>query len=314
MSFTVLEDLWFGLTSDGAQTEEQVERKAEKSLAAQVARVHGLLRFPVTARRLVSLLRDPEFSVVQVAQLIKEDPSLATRILQTVNSPGFGLRRKCTSIEHAIVLLGGGQLSQIATAVAMLGMYGKSGPEELLRRHSAEVATLARRLALYCRASPEAFTCGLLHDLGKMMMLQVEDLRHAELGENYWDLLAAHGHEFDGIHLYERDVFAYDHAVLAGHMLHYWGIPEPIPQAVAWHHQPGRFHRADHVTGILASVVRLADRISYGIGRRGIVSEQLAEECALDGAADFLGFSARDLSKVWGELEQVVMEGRRMVA
>jgi HD-like signal output (HDOD) protein len=65
----------------------------------------------------------------------------------------------------------------------------------------------------------------------------------------------------DQLHLREREFLGYDHAVLGGHVLAKWGLPDPVPKVVAWHHQPARAYQQGGPVAVLVAVLRIADVI-----------------------------------------------------
>jgi HD-like signal output (HDOD) protein len=95
---------------------------------------------------------------------------------------------------------------------------------------------------------------GLLHDIGKLLIMQT---RH----QSYAELVAAAAGVPDELHLQEREFLGYDHAVLGGHVLAKWGLPYPVPKIVAWHHQPARAYQEGGPVAVLVAVLRIADVI-----------------------------------------------------
>ncbi len=91
--------------------------------------------------------------------------------------------------------------------------------------------------------------------MGKLLLLETKEIAYDRIEE-------ASEPCDEGLPAAERDVCDFDHAVLGGHVLRVWGIPDPIPQIVAWHHQPVRAYDADRFTADHVALLRLADRIS----------------------------------------------------
>ncbi len=305
MAFTVFEELWFGESPDS-----DAERAAAESLAAQASRILVLRPFPASAQKLLALTNDPDSSVKQMQQVIETDPSLAMRVLRMVNSAAFGLRARCTSVPHAIVLLGRRVLGELAIALSVLEMFkAGTGPHQLwLRQHSSAVAGIARQLAMVL-ALPAAdlLTIGLLHDIGKMFELQLGD-------DDYPDLLDQAGGERDAVHLLERTHHGYDHAVLAAHVLKGWKIPEPVPTLVAWHHQASRAFKAGGDLARQTSLIRLADQLSYAFEETAGQDEEMYGRIAEDEAATYLGLSASKLIEIWTELRSVSVDSQGLFA
>ena len=282
------ENEWFG------GRDEEAEQAASKSLAATAARIVGAKPFPVAAKRLEELTRTTSARIEQVVVVLESDPALSARLLRLVNSAGYGLKVRCTSVRHAAVLVGTRRLNQVATTAAILDLFESSNTlaAELLE-HAAIVGSLCRYLAVHLGLPhDELFTCGFLHDIGKIMLLDTER-------EVYPALLREFGGNPDSVHEQERRVFGFDHATLGAHVLTAWNIPEPVPKVIAWHHQPARALQ-DSLLSAMVQTLRLADLLAYELGRRQD-QEGIALVAASE-AAQYLDISEPQLAAMWHDL------------
>ena len=170
--------LWLG---DSASAEAQ--KQAANSMAAFTARSLGGRAMPSSAQRVLAITDNPTYRVQDVVAVLETDPAMSARVLQLVNSAGYGLQTKCKSVLHAVTLLGNQRLRQVATVAGVLHLFeSESEAAYHVREHSIVVGGLARHLAASCNLPPEElFTCGVLHDLGKMMLLESEEARYNEL-------------------------------------------------------------------------------------------------------------------------------------
>ena len=245
-------DYWFEEITD-----EMAEEVAASGLPALVGRLRGLKPFPRTALRLLELAGDPGHATAEIVRVIEGDPGIASRVLRAVNSAAFGLPSKCASVARGVTLLGARTISEIASAFAMFDMFSATGPAAALREHALAVAALGRALATDVRRlrGIDLFTCGLMHDLGKLLMLQVDQ-------GQYEPMLAATAGA-GALHQGERDRYGYDHALLGAHLLAAWNVPEPVPKAVAWHHQIARALSAGGDIADIVAVVAAADELAY---------------------------------------------------
>jgi putative nucleotidyltransferase with HDIG domain len=288
-TFALDEELWFGDHDDA-----EAEGRAAASLAAVGARIVGAKPFPVAARRLDELTRNPSTRIEQVVNVLESDPALSARLLRLVNSAGYGLKVRVTSVRHAAVLVGTRRLNQVATTAAILDLFdGNNAHGMELLEHAAVVGSLCRYLAVH-QGLPhdELFTCGFLHDIGKLMLLDAERERYAELLNEF-------GHAPDQIHLAERKLFGFDHAVLGAHVLTAWNIPEPVPRVIAWHHAPARAMQ-DTVVSAMVQTLRLADLLAYVLA---LPDDQKAIElAAASEAANYLEVSDVQLAAMWSDL------------
>jgi putative nucleotidyltransferase with HDIG domain len=287
-SFGQNENDWFG------GRDRDAEEAASKSLAATAARIVGAKPFPIAAKRLEELTRTTSARIEQVVVVLESDPALSARLLRLVNSAGYGLKVRCTSVRHAAVLVGTRRLNQVATTAAILDLFESSNTlaAELLE-HAAVVGSLCRYLAVHLGLPhDELFTCGFLHDIGKIMLLDTER-------EVYPSLLREFGGNADSVHEQERRVFGFDHATLGAHVLTAWNIPEPVPKVIAWHHQPQRAMQDSLLSGMVQTL-RLADLLAYELGRRQ--EQEGVQIVAASEAALFLDISEAQLSAMWGDL------------
>ena len=288
------EELWFGNVGD----DKELEERASQSMAAVAARVLGAKPFPAAARKLEELTRDVGTKIEQVVGVLESDPGLSMRLLRLVNSAGYALRVRCTSVRHAASLVGMRRLHQLATTAAVLDLFETDNPAiKSLLGHAAVVGAFCRYLAVHVDLPPdELFTCGFLHDIGKLMMIDAE-------GEPYLELVRQAGEAPDALHLLEQQHFGFDHAVLGAHVLKNWRIPNPVPRVVAWHHNTARAYQADPHTASMVQTLRLADQISYLVrtnpGEDGIML------AAQSPAAGYLGISEAQLSSMWGDLTRL---------
>lgn len=295
MSASIDEELWYG-----SSTNQDAEDRAAASLAGRVGRVLGAKPFPATALKLARLTRDPRSSMDELLAVLESDPGLSARLLRLVNSAGFALRTACTSVRHAAVLVGNARLNQVATTAAIMDMYASSAKHATrILEHAGVVGALCRYLAFYLALpSDELFTCGFLHDIGKLMLLDTD-------GADYEALLDEAGDDADRVHLLERERFGFDHALLAGHVLAKWNIPQPVPQVVSWHHNAAHAFSVSSQLGQLVSAVRLADGMSYAFraGKPEIWIEQLAKT----DAAQYLGVSEPQIAAMWDEMAALAL-------
>ena len=294
-------DVWYGDLND-----EWAEDAVANSLAAQVAAIQGLKPFPQTAARLLRLMHDDGFDIAEIGRLIESDVSLASRVLMAANSALFGLRVRCSSVNHAVVLLGARTVSEIAMGLTVMGMFEGGGIIERLRQHSITTAGFARFWALRVGVpADDVFTCGLLHDIGQLLLLQADtSLRKDPSSSPYGRQLVASLGQESGLYRRERQLLGYDHAMLGAHVLREWNIPDPVPSVVAYHHElEAVLHRQDRMASIVAAVM-LADQIADAMGFSPETLEELPQTLAAGPAASLLGLGAEDLQGAWHQLEE----------
>lgn len=296
---TVIEELWFGDEDPGHS-----EIEASRSLAAALATSTGLKPFPVVLARALTMLRNPDEPRAKVVTLLEQDPALCGRLLRVANSALYAPKRECVSVSDAIMRLGNKNVSDIISGIAVFGMFSDvDGLGLRVRDHSARVASMARVLATeWCRDGAEhVFLAGLMHDVGKLMMMQAGTPRYDLMDPK---LLT----EPDRIHLSERELTGFDHATLGAHVLREWQFPNDVARVVAWHHQPGRAFAAGAEVGLPVALIRLADRIEVLAGNGDAPNAAFCDSLLSDESASYTNFTAKELRTLWQKLRTACQE------
>lgn len=201
--------------------------------------IRRLERLPALSEVIDKILdqaKDPDASAHDLAVLIGMDEGLSSRLLRLVNSPFYGLAGKVSSVQAAVTLLGLRTVRSLALSVSVFQSFKWADPEESNRflrfwQHSLATATAAGRIAaLKAWKSPEeAFTAGLMHDLGKLIMLQ----KDPEPFEAACEEARRRGVDLPAV---EEERFGIDHPRL-GHMVaEKWKFPEGLRDAIRLHH------------------------------------------------------------------------------
>jgi putative nucleotidyltransferase with HDIG domain len=159
------------------------------------------------------------------------------------------------------------------------------------------VAALARVFSAEWggRALDGVFLAGLVHDVGKLLTMQVGEL-------DYTTLAPEARSRPDECHLHERVLLGYDHAVLGAQVLTHWKLPTELAQVVAWHHQPGRAYEAGGRLGLSVALVRLSDHLEYRFAESDECDPAFCEALAAEGAAGYAGLAAHHLVAMWPKL------------
>ena len=206
-----------------------------------VAKVKNLPPVSFAALKLVNLLEQSFVSNDEVVQVLKCDNVLTAKLLRACNSPYFGLEEPVSSVDQAVLILGHQQILHIVLTLAFGGAMvvpvpGYAVEANELWRHSLITATAAEIIVrdgvdLNVEA-PVAFTVGLLHDMGKLVLGQMltpdlqTDIRFRIDSKQISRCEA------------EREVLGTDHADVGACLLQSWHLPEEIVEATANHHKP----------------------------------------------------------------------------
>ena len=129
---------------------------------------------PGAAMRLLWMLEDPRTSAADLGRLIESDPALSTQVIRLSNTAFYGLSGKVSSAWRAVTVLGLATVRAIATTAAfdLFSEKGRSVPDEFWE-HSVTTAAAAAAIARRVGVQPnDAFSAGLLHDLGTALVFR----------------------------------------------------------------------------------------------------------------------------------------------
>ena len=220
-------------------TQDMVSAELRGLIEARV----DLPPLPQTAARLRELIADADVDLDAVAQVIEEDPALAAKVLAFANSAYFGLSEEVSSITRAIMTLGLSGVYNLVLQTEVFEKYIKPSDVEFafedLWKHCILSAQLCRDLQPACRPSgdgtvllpDELYTCGLLHDLGRVSMI-------FSLGAEYLELLHKGRREGTPSYHLERRSYGYTHTEVGAMIAHLWGLPQLVSDAIESHHLP----------------------------------------------------------------------------
>lgn len=185
----------FDEITNADQGTEQIMAKLQSLIA------DGQISLPPTPdimQKLDRATRKDGAASTEIVKIIMADQILTSKILKVVNSSFYSLSGKITTLQHAINIIGMNALKSIATAHALGNISGDSGKKILpILRHSLLTAFLAKKIGKLARRDPEElFVCGIMHDLGKTVLL--EFLRQYELSPEARDALIKQHHAHVG--------------------------------------------------------------------------------------------------------------------
>ncbi len=217
----------------------------------------GLQRLPAlsaTVTQLLELTQRDDVDVDQVARTVAYDPVLSARLLRVANSPFFGLAGEITSINQACMTLGMNTVRNLAVAVGVGSCFSGGDEQDRLWQQSMEKAIAAQALARLCRQNSETeFTAGMLHDLGKMVMVSC-------FTDAMKQTIAYQGLHSCELSVAEQAVFGMVHVQIGEMAAKQWHLPALIVQVIS-----GRTNGAEEEPHPVVDIVMLAAVISSGI-------------------------------------------------
>lgn len=225
------------------------EELTNEALHSTIAQIKSLPSPPYIYSEIINLIQNEEASLDAISKTIKKDISLTAKLLQMVNSAFFGLPRHVESVMEAVNYLGLNTVQGLVLSAGIYHQFENSGlpgmSMDSIFAHAAAVAANAKKIGteigLDKRYSEEAFLSGLLHDIGKLIMVAnfPNELKRI-IG-----IVKTGSMEF---HEAEREVFGTGHPEIGSHLLSLWGFTDSILEIVAFHHSPDRLvHPAKNV-------------------------------------------------------------------
>ncbi len=229
------------------------------SLQDLIATAPGLSARPDSVASLMDIIEDPVVEADQIVPIIERDPGLTAGLLKLCNSPVYSFRRRIGSPREALVLVGNLTFARLCFALSLEPVIHRDLPGyqldlDTLWQHSLSTAYGSAFLVKAIGRSElkdRAFTAGLLHDIGKLVLDQglAEGQNQEAPGEPLRAPTMAE----------ERSQMGYDHAEAGAALLESWELPEEITQAIRWHHEP--LKAGDHQR--LALAIRVADEVAH---------------------------------------------------
>jgi HD-like signal output (HDOD) protein len=236
------------------------------AIAAAVARLRSVPSLPTIYNELTTALRSETTSLAQIENIVARDIGMATKILQLANSAFIGVHGSVHSLRQAVSLIGLDTVRTLTLSIHVFSQFDCHSAIAIdvasLWQHSVSVASLAQKIAVLETGnkalSEESFAAGLLHDVGKVILLSERPTQYRQSRER----LDRDGGFVEDV---ESDLLGCSHAQLGGYLMSIWGLPTSLVQAVAFHHRPSRAIESEFST---LTAVHCADALVHLIGNR----------------------------------------------
>lgn len=208
-----------------------------EQLLERVLQSPRLPSLPTIALEVIELVQQKNVDIKQIADTIKMDPALSSKILKTVNSSFYGQAYSISTISHALVVLGLNSVKTLALGFSLVNNLADQGGDgfdhmEFWKR-SLFTATASKALAQKAGVvqQEEAFLGGLLQDLGMLTMNQT-------LGNEYNILIAKTGNAHSKLLQMEQDELDLTHPEVGAKLAESWSLPTLLSNAIRFHHDP----------------------------------------------------------------------------
>ncbi|AKU23943.1 HDOD domain-containing protein [Massilia sp. MB5] len=223
-----------------------------------VTQLDDLPSLPAVVMELLNSIDQEDIDISVLAKKVSHDQALTAKTLRLANSSLYGLQVKVTTIHQAITYLGFQTTRNLITAAAVTGCFAEGAcagfDHKAFWRHSIASAACAKVLARHMRFNQDyAFTAGLLHDIGRLVLVSSFPQRYEEV------LAYRAGHD---CHLLEaeRAVLGIDHVEAGLALAEHWNFSDTMRLAIGGHHDPEA-----PGAGFLAAIIHVADAIVHAL-------------------------------------------------
>ncbi len=263
-----------------------IEVKKQKTIGV-LSGIKNLPSIPKVVFEVTKLLNNPQTSASALAELISKDYGLTSRILTVANSPLYGIKRKVSSIEFAVLILGFQDIQSIVTALSLVDTINivpglNFDPAEFWT-HSMVVGTAARGISQHMGFDfgGEAFVAGILHDIGELVIYNY-------FKKDFDRISKISAAEKISIIDSEIKVLGVSHQEVGRFLTDKWNLPEILCEAINYHHIPSKAS----VNKKFVSTIHLVDYMTH---RLGIASSNRDKDFVLDASIlDTLNFPSEE--------------------
>jgi HD-like signal output (HDOD) protein len=233
---------------DGKSLKTTIERSVSTNhlivnatMRELISSIRTLPTIPSLYLEVISALNNPNATTEEVGAIVAKDMAMTTKMLQVLNSAYFSLPQPITDPAEAVGLLGFESVKSLIMSVKLMSQYDKVKPVyfsiDSIWKHSTNVAWIAKQFAILEVGDPvlaaSAYTAGLTHDLGKVILA-------ANFDQQYSGAHALARKQQLPLWEVEREIFGATHGELGAYLFGLWGMPADIIEAAAFHHQPSR--------------------------------------------------------------------------
>ncbi len=206
-----------------------------------ISNIRNLPTPPIVFNQIQNALSQPHISAGQIAAILSEDPAMSAKVLKLTNSAFYGLAREIESVKQAVVVIGLEAVRNLVLSASVMEMFSGDhidpGYQEHYWRHSLATASASRILANNAKSkamieSDAAFSAGLLHDIGKMVIACYLPNEFKQIVTKRQEQPTAPDFAI------EEQVLGYTHAQIGGYLATQWKLPAKLCHAIIFHHRP----------------------------------------------------------------------------
>ncbi len=237
---------------------------ADLTAAELVGSVKTIYTLPSTYDRLSEAINDPGSTMDEIAEVLTNDQSIAMRVLELANSAFYGFPSKIETISHALTLIGAQQVRDLVLGTAVIEMFDGISTQKVSMasfwKHSIACG-LTSKIIASLRREPNVerfFVLGLLHDIGRMVMLQ-------KIPQPMTSLMSEAEAEHQLLYVLEKKRFGFTHEDVGAELMLQWKFPPRLAESVRAHHRFSTMVRFP----VESATAHIADITTHAMGFGG---------------------------------------------
>lgn len=211
----------------------------DEALEKVIAELSSLPSLPEAYNKIMQELQSEDPSLQKIAKIVESDVAMTAKILQLVNSAFFGLARHLSSPSEAATYLGVDVLKSLVLTTGVFSQFEENSIEaatlQSIWGQSMQVGALAKKI-MQSESSDKlsadyAMMGGLLSEVGRLVFASSYPEKFVEINKT----MAAEGKTDIEV---EREIIGHCHPEVGAYLIGLWGLPNPVVECVAFHHEP----------------------------------------------------------------------------
>ena len=241
----------------------------ELKLKQILSKTKDLPTLPDVVAKVMKAVSNPMATANDLNAIISMDQALTSKVLRLANSAYYGFPQEITNMTQAVTILGFNTIRNLALSVSVHKMLFSGNERDLFShrefwKHSVATAVAAKMLAQRAgyKSLENAFTAGLMHDIGKNIFDQF-------MHEEFMEALKVSKNEGIPLRIAEEKLIGMDHAAMGALLAEKWNLPKELREAIAWHHEPKGRESSELLISIVHAANELAREAEVGSGGDG---------------------------------------------
>ncbi len=242
--------------------------------------IEAIRPIPQVALKVLRIIEDGAYDIDKIAGEVKKDQVISARTIRLCNSALFSKRHDVVSLDHALVFLGQDLFIKLVISAAVQSYYNQCGNGYSLCKgglyhHAIGTAMIAEKIAgMTEKTIPGvAYTAGLLHDIGKVVLDQYITGAYPMFYRRFQDRQS----EIIDV---ETRILGIDHTHVGELLAIEWSLPAPLTDAIRFHHRPAETRRNDGLTTIVYLADLLMSRFHTGLELERMGTDNLTDHLA----------------------------------